>query len=294
MQGRRRVLRRRLGQRVAALALLTGLGGTESAAQDSQFWKNLLKAPEPKVSEPARPRFVPPSRPADERPPSFRSEAQSEPETSSEETASNVPSARRSGDEAPALTRGEAARRAPAEAAATPPTSGSANSDQPSRAQILARSQPAITPSAIAAHAPNGNVLSLGIGLPGPLVRSGLMASGESYNPGQLAAAHAWLPIDARVLVASELSGRSVIVRIKDRDDSGGSRIILLTPAAMAALGLKSGDGTRVRLTTIWVPTGEPLLFPASLLRPTAVRSGPADEAAKPDAPRRVSERPAD
>jgi rare lipoprotein A len=65
-----------------------------------------------------------------------------------------------------------------------------------------------------------------------------LTASGEPYQPTALTAAHRSLPLGTRVQVVSLSSGRSVWVRINDRGPFVQGRIIDLSRAAAAQIGL--------------------------------------------------------
>jgi rare lipoprotein A len=61
-------------------------------------------------------------------------------------------------------------------------------------------------------------------------------ASGEPYDPGGMTAAHPTLPMGTIVSVSGP--GGAVIVRINDRGPFVGGRIIDLSQAAAAAVGL--------------------------------------------------------
>ncbi len=65
-------------------------------------------------------------------------------------------------------------------------------------------------------------------------------ASGERYDMNELTAAHKTLPFGTRVIVRSLQTGREVAVRIVDRGPHLKDRIIDLSHAAAAALGIKS------------------------------------------------------
>ena len=65
-----------------------------------------------------------------------------------------------------------------------------------------------------------------------------LTASGEPYQPLALTAAHRSLPLGTRVQVVSLSNGRSVWVRINDRGPFVRGRIIDLSRAAAARIGL--------------------------------------------------------
>jgi len=70
-------------------------------------------------------------------------------------------------------------------------------------------------------------------------------ASGETFDPEEYTAAHRDLPFGSRVLVTYPRTGRSVVVRINDRGPWARGRVIDLSEAAAAELGLKrAGHGT--------------------------------------------------
>lgn len=68
-------------------------------------------------------------------------------------------------------------------------------------------------------------------------------ASGERFSARALTAAHRTLPFGSKVRVTSPRTGRSVIVRINDRGPFVRGRIIDLSPAAAASLGLTQKMG---------------------------------------------------
>jgi rare lipoprotein A len=63
-------------------------------------------------------------------------------------------------------------------------------------------------------------------------------ASGETMSVGALTAAHRTLPFGTMVRVTNNRTGRSVVVRINDRGPFVAGRVIDLSPAAAAALGV--------------------------------------------------------
>jgi rare lipoprotein A len=67
--------------------------------------------------------------------------------------------------------------------------------------------------------------------------KDGTTASGESFAPEKLTAAHRSLPFGTMVRVTNLRNGRIVIVRINDRGPFSKDRIIDLTPAAARQLG---------------------------------------------------------
>ena len=73
-------------------------------------------------------------------------------------------------------------------------------------------------------------------------------ASGERYDMNELTAAHKTLPFGTRVIVRSLQTGREVAVRIVDRGPHLKDRIIDLSHAAAAALGIKGLGISEVQL----------------------------------------------
>ena len=63
-------------------------------------------------------------------------------------------------------------------------------------------------------------------------------ASGETMNPSALTAAHRSLPFGTRVRVTNRNNGQSVVVRINDRGPFIKGRIIDLSKAAAAQIGM--------------------------------------------------------
>ncbi|MES2706199.1 MAG: septal ring lytic transglycosylase RlpA family protein [Verrucomicrobiota bacterium] len=75
-------------------------------------------------------------------------------------------------------------------------------------------------------------------------------ASGERFLASALCAAHPSLPMGTRVKVTCMGTGRSTVVRINDRGPFKKGRIIDLTPAAAAQIGLTQSKGlTSVELS---------------------------------------------
>ena len=74
-------------------------------------------------------------------------------------------------------------------------------------------------------------------------------ASGERMNPNELTAAHRSLPFGTRVLVENLRNGRSVVVRINDRGPFIGGRVIDLSQAAAAHIGMIGSGTAKVRIT---------------------------------------------
>lgn len=82
-------------------------------------------------------------------------------------------------------------------------------------------------------------------------------ANGERYDMLAMTAAHPTLPIPSYVRVTHLGNGRSVVVRINDRGPFRRGRVIDLSYAAAAKLGLV-GDGSGPVLVQALVPGGTP------------------------------------
>jgi rare lipoprotein A len=76
-------------------------------------------------------------------------------------------------------------------------------------------------------------------------------ASGETFDPGQLTAAHRTLPFGSHVRVTNPANGRSVVVRINDRGPFHGGRVIDLSRSAAEAVGLVARGSGRVELALL-------------------------------------------
>ena len=76
-------------------------------------------------------------------------------------------------------------------------------------------------------------------------------ASGEPYNMFKMTAAHKRLPIPSYARVTDLENGRSVIVRVNDRGPFHSGRIIDLSYAAAARLGMLRKGSTRVRVEAL-------------------------------------------
>ena len=76
-------------------------------------------------------------------------------------------------------------------------------------------------------------------------------ASGEIYDMYAMTAAHPTLPIPSYARVTSVKTGRQVVVRINDRGPFHGGRVIDLSQAAAAELGLVRAGSGRVELALL-------------------------------------------
>jgi rare lipoprotein A len=75
-----------------------------------------------------------------------------------------------------------------------------------------------------------------------------LTANGERFDMRALTAAHRSLPFGTVVRVTNLDTGRTVRLRVNDRGPYVGGRILDLSVAAAAALGLKEDGLARVRI----------------------------------------------
>ena len=79
-------------------------------------------------------------------------------------------------------------------------------------------------------------------------------ASGETYDPANLTAAHPSLPLGSLVRVHNLDNDRRMIVRINDRGPFVRGRIIDVSRAAADVLGFRKDGVTKVRLTKVAPP----------------------------------------
>jgi len=73
----------------------------------------------------------------------------------------------------------------------------------------------------------------------GPSVRGKRTANGEHFDEKALTAAHPTLPFDTRVRVVNLRTGKSVVVRINDRNATYTKRVIDLSRKAGEMIGLR-------------------------------------------------------
>ncbi len=85
----------------------------------------------------------------------------------------------------------------------------------------------------------------------GPGFHGRRSASGEVFDQNALTAAHRTLPFGTRVRVTSLASGQSVVVRINDRGPFGHGRVIDLSAAAAAQIGLRARGVGRVQIEVL-------------------------------------------
>jgi rare lipoprotein A (peptidoglycan hydrolase) len=75
-------------------------------------------------------------------------------------------------------------------------------------------------------------------------------ASGERFNMYQMTAAHRTLPLGTIVRVTNPANGKTVKVKINDRGPYIAGRVIDLSAAAAAALGISRKGTARLRIET--------------------------------------------
>lgn len=76
-------------------------------------------------------------------------------------------------------------------------------------------------------------------------------ASGETFNPADMTAAHRTLPFGTKVRVTHASSGRTVVVRINDRGPFKPGRVIDLSKAAAEHLQMTGAGLAAVRLEVV-------------------------------------------
>jgi rare lipoprotein A len=85
----------------------------------------------------------------------------------------------------------------------------------------------------------------------GPRHAGRLTSNGERFDPRKMTAAHPSLPLGTMVRVTDMSTGRSVIVRVNDREPPHGVRCIDLSEGAAIALGIHSRGVAEVKLTAL-------------------------------------------
>ncbi|TVQ09976.1 MAG: septal ring lytic transglycosylase RlpA family protein [Leptolyngbya sp. DLM2.Bin27] len=85
----------------------------------------------------------------------------------------------------------------------------------------------------------------------GPGFHGRRSASGEVFNQNALTAAHRTLPFGTHVRVTNLANGQSVVVRINDRGPFSQGRVIDLSAAAAAQIGLRARGVGRVQIEVL-------------------------------------------
>jgi rare lipoprotein A len=94
-------------------------------------------------------------------------------------------------------------------------------------------------------------------------------SSGETYDMYAMTAAHPTLPLPSYARVTHVASGKSVVVRVNDRGPFLHGRVIDLSYAAAAKLGIAQKGSGEVDVEAI-LPAGTPTLVAAAPLPPVA------------------------
>jgi rare lipoprotein A len=106
-------------------------------------------------------------------------------------------------------------------------------------------------------------------------------SSGETYDMFAMTAAHKTLPIPSYARVTSLQSGRSVVVRVNDRGPFHDGRVIDLSYAAAAKLGIAGAGSGPVEVERVFARDAGTRVAAATLPAPTP----PAATAAPPPGP---------
>ncbi len=129
----------------------------------------------------------------------------------------------------------------------------------PQARSITTSTAPAGDPAAPPAATDQASGLAVQVGYAswyGPNFAGRLTSNGEIFDPSKLTAAHLTLPFGTLVKVTNLVNGESVVVRINDRGPYKDGRIIDLSRAAAAALGMEKMGGAQVRLEPLSLPDG--------------------------------------
>lgn len=89
----------------------------------------------------------------------------------------------------------------------------------------------------------------------GPGFHGGSTANGERFNANEMTAAHRTLPIPSIVRVTHVGNGRTAVVRINDRGPFAHNRIIDLSKAAAARLGMLGEGVAKVKIEYLPQPS---------------------------------------
>lgn len=79
-------------------------------------------------------------------------------------------------------------------------------------------------------------------------------ASGERFDPAEMAAAHRTLPFGTRIRVTNLDNGRRVVLRVNDRGPFKKGRVLDVTPIAAKRLGFRHLGVARVRIDVLRLP----------------------------------------
>ena len=107
----------------------------------------------------------------------------------------------------------------------------------------------------------------------GPKFHGRRTSSGETYDMYEMTAAHKTLPLPTHVSVRNLVTGREIVVRVNDRGPFHGDRIIDLSYAAAAKLGIARPGTGLVEVRAL--EPGAPARGVGGPWRSTPVCSGP-------------------
>jgi len=107
-------------------------------------------------------------------------------------------------------------------------------------------------------------------------------ATGETFNKNDLTAAHKTLPLNSMLHVTNLENGKTLFVRLNDRGPFIGDRIIDLSEASAAALGITTHGLGRVRVQ--YAGPADPMAAERSIL-PSAPQSVPFPDDSYVEAP---------
>ena len=82
-------------------------------------------------------------------------------------------------------------------------------------------------------------------------------ASGQIYDRSKLTAAHKTLPFGTKIRVTNPKNNKNVVVRVNDRGPVQAGRILDLSPAAAARLGIGRKSMREVNLEVVEVGSGK-------------------------------------
>ena len=82
-------------------------------------------------------------------------------------------------------------------------------------------------------------------------------ASGQVYDPTKLTAAHKTLPYGTKIRVTNTKNNKTVVLRINDRGPKQAARVLDISPAAAAQLGIDRRVMREVTVEVIEVGSGK-------------------------------------
>ena len=82
-------------------------------------------------------------------------------------------------------------------------------------------------------------------------------ASGEKYDPTKLTAAHKTLPFGTTVRVTNTRNNKSAVLRITDRGPRQAGRVLDISPAAAARLGINRHAMREVTVEVVELGSGK-------------------------------------